>query len=154
MSEAVWPDVDVDPCRFAFPRYAFQCPWPESCCPCTRSQLSWPLGRAMANCVLVSLRDDDSQAGLVDLHRAVRLAVKMDQLWQEQELTALCARLRISHRSWPGEPPYWVHNGYGPPALVHQAYRLERSYQASCPAPAPSIVSTWSGTQHHLTHHQ
>ena len=83
----------------------------------------------MASCVLVSLRDDDLQAGLVDLHRAVRLAVKMGQLWQEQELTALCARLRISHRCsstwWPGEPPYWVRQGYGPPALVHQANRLE-----------------------------
>ena len=50
----------------------------------------------MASCVLVSLRDDDSKARLVDLHWAVRLAVKMGQLWYE--LTALCARLHISRQ--------------------------------------------------------
>ena len=103
--------------------YAFQSPWRKSRC------------RATASGVLVSLRDVDSQAGLLDLHWAVRLVVKMGQLWQEQELAVLCASLRISHRSsptwWPGEPPCWVRHGYGPPALVNQAYRLERSYQAS-----------------------
>ena len=76
--------------------YAFQSPLSKSRCQCTRSQKSRPLVRATASCVLVSLRDDDSQAGLVDPHLAVRLVVKMGQLWPEQELAVLCARLRIS----------------------------------------------------------